>query len=121
MLNEEEVIKIIKEELKTMKKPKKYRDNKRNHWLYGFCYPATITFYHYFGGKYSKYKVECAKDNYGIIHYWLKNKETDEVIDITKEQYTDLGLKLPYDNEKRKCDYRLSNEAKKLLRKLKEM
>ena len=75
MLNEE-VIKIIKEELKTMEKPKKYRDNKRNHWLYGFCYPATIAFYHYFGGKYSKYKVEYAKDNYGIIH-WLKNKETE--------------------------------------------
>ena len=59
----------------------------RNHTnpLYGHCYVATEVFYH-LKAKELGYKPYILKVN-GITHWFLKNKETNDVIDITAKQF----------------------------------
>lgn len=64
--------------------------------MYGHCYVATETLYHLLGGEDSGYKPCRAKDDGGIIHWWLEHKETGERLDVTAEQYTTTGRRPPY-------------------------
>ena len=75
-----------------------YKDIPKKHKFYGHCYVASETFYHL---TKRTYKVYQNKDSNNISHWWLADDE-DNIIDITKEQYTDFGVLPPYKNGKRK-------------------
>ena len=73
--------------------------------LTGHCYLSTECLYWYLGGPNSNYipyvlsnNTWDEKLNKGETHWFLKNKITNEIIDITKEQFGNINI--PYDNGK---------------------
>lgn len=62
----------------------------------GHCYVATEALYHLIGGKKSDWAPMRGKDIYDTTHWWLRHKETKEIVDPTAAQYTDNGMKPPY-------------------------
>ncbi len=96
---EKEIYTLVKNELIKEIIPPEYGDNKIDHPMYGHCHHAALTMYILLGGKDQGYKLQKAIDNDGITHYWLANKN-NEIIDPTKERYTDLDRKLPYHHKK---------------------
>jgi hypothetical protein len=71
----------------------KYRElNKRNP-LFGHCYVATEAMYYLLGGKESGYKP-CVIRLGDTTHWFLKHKITEEIIDITAEQF---DFPVPYE------------------------
>ena len=81
----------------------------------GHCHHATIALYNLLGGKQAGYRVRKAIDEIEIKHYWIESK-TGEIIDPTREQYTDLGRKLPYSKKiSRGVSYRTSNAAEQII------
>ena len=67
--------------------------------MFGHCYVATEGLYHLLQS--SEYFPHCARDEDGIVHWWLEDG-TGNRIDATREQY-DLEKKLPpYDKGKKK-------------------
>ena len=114
---EKEIYTLVKNELIEEIIPPEYQDNKINHPMYGHCHHAALTLYILLGGKEKGYKLQKAIDNDGITHYWLVNKN-NEIIDPTKEQYTDLNRELPYNNRKdNRASYRKTKAVKYLLEK----
>ena len=59
--------------------------------MFGHCYVATEGLYHLLQS--SEYFPHCARDEDGIVHWWLEDG-TGIRIDATREQY-DLEKKLP--------------------------
>lgn len=75
---------------------KAYKDNYDDvHYTTGHCYIASEAIYHTFGGK-EKWAAYTGRDHNNGTHWWLKNKETGEIVDPTKEQYTSLSIDPPY-------------------------
>lgn len=64
----------------------------------GFCYISTQIIYFKTGGK-DKWKIKQIHKNKWIYgtHYYLEDRDTGEILDITSDQYTKLGLEIPYD------------------------
>ena len=62
-----------------------YRDKTKNRF-WGHCYVASETFYYLVGGKESGYAPRRIKVN-GINHWFLQHLETDEIVDITSQQF----------------------------------
>jgi hypothetical protein len=64
---------------------------------YGHCYIASEALYH-LCGKDMGYKPFHARDDDGIVHWWLQkeNNITKTIMDPTASQYTDRGLTPPY-------------------------
>lgn len=65
----------------------------------GFCYIASECLYHCYGKHNGFYPVR-AKDEAGVTHWWLENKQ-GEILDITASQYTSIGLVPPYKKGRR--------------------
>ena len=61
-----------------------FRGNKNKLW--GHCYVASETFYHLMGGDASNFQPRIIKVN-DINHWFLQDKETGEIIDITAGQF----------------------------------
>lgn len=64
----------------------------------GFCYSASEVIYRLTGGKenWKKMSISKSKWKHGG-HCYLMNKKTGERLDITSDQYTELGIKIPYE------------------------
>jgi 2-polyprenyl-3-methyl-5-hydroxy-6-metoxy-1,4-benzoquinol methylase len=69
--------------------------NKTNE-TYGHCYAASEALYHLLGGKASGLVPMNGKDSNGVVHWWLRSKDS-RVIDPTATQYTSIGLNPPYE------------------------
>lgn len=64
---------------------------------WGHCAVATEALYHLLGGTRQKTWIPTrAKDDEGITHWWLRNRDTGEILDPTAEQYRDVGKEPPY-------------------------
>lgn len=68
-------------------------DNK----MWGHCYAATEALYHMLGGKDAGWVPVRAKDDDGIVHWWMEHRPTGRRLDPTAEQYTSVGKEPPYD------------------------
>ncbi|MFT6638808.1 MAG: hypothetical protein ACJAYP_001394 [Flavobacterium sp.] len=83
----------------------------------GFCFSASEIIYRLTGGK-EKWLIKSINDpkdwNNGT-HYFLQDKETEEVLDITSSQYTERGIVIPYEKGKARGLQRVSIKAKKLI------
>ena len=64
----------------------------------GFCFAACQVIYKCNGQK-VKWLVKVIsrkKWEYGS-HYYLQNKQTNEILDVTKDQYIQKGISIPYE------------------------
>lgn len=113
----EKYIEILQNCLSKELLKKQYKSGYENlHKTTGHCYIASEAIYHNFGGK-EKWSAYTGRDHNNGTHWWLKNKETGEIIDPTKEQYTSLGFNPPYEKG-RPCAFLTrepSQRAKKLI------
>ena len=101
----DKIIKTLKEAFKrddvkkAVLKPEWYEKNIKNgiHST-GFCYAASEVIYRLAGGKekWKKVAIPEKKWEYGG-HCYLINKETGDILDITADQNTSLGITIPYD------------------------
>lgn len=66
---------------------------------YGHCYAASEALYHLLGGYEFGLGIFRARDQRGVVHWWLQYGNS--VIDPTAEQYTSVGLVPPYIKGKR--------------------
>lgn len=116
---EENIFNAVRNELIDKIIPTNYQDGKINHPMYGHCHHAALSMYILLGGKDKGYKLQKAIDADGITHYWLINKD-NEIIDPTKEQYTDLKRELPYTRKNDdRASYRKTKAVKFILGKIK--
>lgn len=69
-----------------------YREKNRKHPLEGHCYVASEVYFHIKGGYDQGYQVYRVNHR-GDTHWFLKN-ESDEVIDLTAEQFDEP---IPYE------------------------
>jgi hypothetical protein len=81
----------------------------------GFCFAASEVIYR-LNGK-GNWKVVSLKDpdhwNNGT-HYFLKNRNSGEIFDVTRNQYEERGIEIPYDLGKGRGLRNISNKAKTL-------
>ena len=80
-----EIIKLIQESLSDDLLKKEYRKSQKN-FLWGHCYIATEALYYLLGEDNVNYTPSTIKVD-GITHWFLKNKNTGEIIDPTKDQF----------------------------------
>lgn len=73
---------------------KKFKGKIKNNYS-GHCYLASETLFHLTGGK-DVWSVRNARDSDNIVHWWLIYKQTGDIIDLTKRQYTDFNIIPPY-------------------------
>ncbi|MTI19785.1 hypothetical protein E1176_02000 [Fulvivirga sp. RKSG066] len=81
----------------------------------GFCFAASEVIYR-LNGK-DNWKVLSLKDpdhwNNGT-HYFLENRHSKEILDITRNQYEERRIEIPYDLGKGRGLRNVSNKAKTL-------
>ena len=81
----------------------------------GFCFSASEVIYR-LNGK-DNWKVLSLKDPdhwSNGTHYFLENRHSKEILDITRNQYEERGIEIPYDLGKGRGLRNVSNNAKTL-------
>lgn len=73
---------------------KQYREQNIGNPMFGHCYVATEALFHSLND--ARYTPMRGRDDAGIVHWWLADKHTGEILDPTAEQYTSKGLTPPY-------------------------
>jgi len=80
----------------------------------GFCFYASEVIYRLTGGKDNWYIKKISKEDWELgPHYFLQNKHTNEILDITYDQYG-KDIKIPYELGKGRGLQQVSIKAKKL-------
>ena len=107
----EELIKLIVDSLSDDLLKPKYKSIKNRNKFTGHCYVATETLYYLIDDNerinYIPARIKINDDN----HWVLVNKETNEIYDITKNQF-----KFPIDYSKiRKCWFLTKTPSKRTL------
>lgn len=111
---EERVFNSVKKALSEVSPRKEYQ-GLVDHEMCGHCHHAALSMQILLGGAAKGYKLATAFDEKGIQHYWLISP-TKEIIDPTKEQYTELGRDLPYSRSTgARCSYRRSTQVVRIL------
>lgn len=82
----------------------------------GHCYLASEVFYHLTGGK-EKWTPQVGHDGEGT-HWWLKDKHSNTIVDVTSSQYTDFGQEPPYETGKGCGFQQISNNCKIVMEKV---
>ncbi|MBA0883041.1 hypothetical protein [Flavobacterium undicola] len=82
----------------------------------GFCFTASEVIYRLTGGK-DNWFIKSINDprdwNHGT-HYFLQNKTSGHILDITSDQYTSRGITIPYELGKARGLQNVSRKAKDL-------
>jgi hypothetical protein len=95
---------------------KRFLDENKINSLYGHCYHASQVFYYITDPH--KYQPFFAFNDYrGGTHWWLQNDE--EILDITAEQYYNVGMTPPYENGSAKT-WKISKRSYRLLKRVLE-
>jgi hypothetical protein len=90
-----EIIEAIKKSLTPDLLKKRYREENSINPMFGHCYVASEALYHILN-KPSRYQPVHGRDEVGIVHWWIVDKETNEIIDVTADQYFSVGKIPPY-------------------------
>lgn len=72
------------------------KDDYGDHPLAGHCYVASEAYFHLTGG-YDRWYV-CRVSHEGTTHWFLEDRETGEIVDLTAEQFS---TPVPYDERTR--------------------
>ena len=76
---------------------KEYQEANKTNSTYGHCYAASEALYHLLGAAQSAYTPVSGRDKNGVVHWWLRNKDTKEILDPTSAQYTSVNEQPPYE------------------------
>jgi hypothetical protein len=79
-----------------------YREQNASNPMFGHCYVATEAFYHMTREEHSgRFSIFFAKDDEGIVHWWLHDNKLVRILDITADQYFSVGKTPPYCRSRR--------------------
>ena len=96
-MNIPKCIQLIQQSLSKDLLKKEYRELNDSNPFFGHCYVATESLYHLLGSEKDNYKPCCGRDDNNIVHWWLQHKTTNEIFDVTSEQYHSVGKFAPYE------------------------
>ena len=74
--------------------PKKYQEENKTNETFGHCHTASACLQRFFTTK--ELKLYRALDYRNIWHWWCVDNDNN-IIDLTKEQYTSIRKKPPYE------------------------
>jgi hypothetical protein len=98
-----------------------YKEENSNNPMFGHCYVASEVLFHILEAEYpGRFHPSRGKDDRGIVHWWITDRTTGKIIDITANQYFSVGKSPPYDKAV-KCSFltkQPSKRAKKLMSKI---
>ena len=97
----------------------KFRERNFIEPLFGHCYAASACLQKIFGSK--NIKLHHAKDDEDIWHWWTVDKD-GEIIDLTVNQFYNMGRTPPYDKGKKsgQLGWGYRTRVKKLLERVKK-
>ena len=72
----------------------KYREENETNPMYGHCYHTTQAVFYLLDSN--TLDPMSAKDYRGDTHWWLKDRESGMVIDMTSDQYYSVGQEPPH-------------------------
>ena len=76
----------------------KYREENKSNPMYGHCYHTTQAMYYLLDTD--TLDIMSAKDWRGDTHWWLRDRETNNDIDMTSDQYYSIGKEPPHEDGK---------------------
>lgn len=76
---------------------KEYRAENATNPMFGHCYVASEVLYHTIKDS-GNYSAACGRDDRGIVHWWIVDNISNEIHDVTADQYLSKGLTPPYTN-----------------------
>ena len=62
------------------------------HDLTGHCYVVSEVAYHLLGGRKSHWVPECLSLDSGGTHWYLRNTETRQFLDLTEDQFDEIAI-----------------------------
>lgn len=94
-----------------------HQQYKNEHYTYGHCYAASEALYYLTGEKdlWIPHQGFCP-----ILgsHWWLVNKVTQKIVDITAEQFYFKNIEPPYSNGNGRGFMQQSNRSKLIIKKV---
>ena len=90
----ESVMKCIASNLEPKMVTKKYREENANNPMFGHCYHSSQALFHLMDTDVLEQRT--AVDYHGCSHWWLVDKTTEKIYDITADQYYHVGQTPPY-------------------------
>lgn len=78
---------------------KRYREENSSNPMFGHCYHASQALYYLMDTD--VLEQMSAIDYHNEAHWWLRDKITHEIYDITSEQYYSVNQKPPYPGKKK--------------------
>ena len=82
---------------------KKYREENAGNPMFGHCYHSSQALYYLMNTD--RLEQMSAVDYHNCSHWWLRDKITNEIFDITSDQYYSIDQVPPYDIGKKKPWY----------------
>ena len=90
----ESVMKRIASNLEPNMVTKKYREENATNPMFGHCYHSSQALFHLMDTDVLEQRT--AIDYHGCSHWWLVDKTTEKIYDITADQYYHVGQTPPY-------------------------
>ena len=90
----ESVMKRIASNLEPNMVTKKYREENATNPMFGHCYHSSQALFHLMDTDVLEQRT--AVDYHGCSHWWLVDKTTEKIYDITADQYYHVGQTPPY-------------------------
>ena len=78
---------------------KKYREENAGNPMFGHCYHSSQALYYLMDTD--RLEQMSAIDYHDCSHWWLRDKITNEIFDITAEQYYSVNQEPPYPGKKK--------------------
>ena len=99
----ESIMKSIANNLTPEMVTKKYREKNSSNPMFGHCYHSSQALFHLMDTDVLEQRT--AIDYHGCSHWWLADKTTEKIYDITADQYYHVGQTPPYVDGKKKPWY----------------
>ena len=90
---------IIKKNLTPDLLPKKWRERNASNPMFGHCYHSSQALFYLMDTDVLEQRT--AIDYHDCSHWWLVDKTTDKIYDITADQYYHVGQTPPYPGKKK--------------------
>ena len=99
----ETVMELISKNLTPDLITKKYREENATNPMFGHCYHSSQALFYLIDTDVLEQRT--AIDYHDCSHWWIVNKETEKIYDITADQYYHVNQKPPYDKGVKKPWY----------------
>ena len=96
----ESVMQKIADNLVPTMVTKKYRKENESNPMFGHCYHSSQALYYLINTD--RLEQMSAIDYHDCSHWWLRDKETNKIYDITADQYYCVNQEPPYPGKKKR-------------------